>query len=109
MIYPDEKECLSKCPNCGAGVGEIHWHGGEWGEGSPFQSATCEKCGCEFREHYKYDITIYNEDECKQTDGKYQCGSCERYFDELIDNECPHCGSGNWVEGCIDESKSPEN
>lgn len=33
----------------------------------------------------------------------YQCGSCEQFFaapDE--NNECPHCGSGNWVKGPID-------
>ena len=34
---------------------------------------------------------------------KYQCGSCEQEFDRLKDNECPNCGSGNWVVGCIDE------
>ena len=36
-------------------------------------------------------------------EGKYQCGSCEYYFDEPVDNCCPHCGSGDYVEGCIDE------
>lgn len=34
---------------------------------------------------------------------KYQCGSCEKFFDESKDGHCPHCGSGNFVKGCIDE------
>jgi len=37
------------------------------------------------------------------TDGKYQCCSCECFFDEPDDGYCPFCGSGNFVEGCIDE------
>ena len=39
------------------------------------------------------------------TDGKYQCGSCECYFDKPDDGDCPFCGSGNFVEGDIDEPK----
>jgi len=38
------------------------------------------------------------------TDGKYQCCSCECFFDEPDDGDCPFCGSGNFVEGCIDDS-----
>lgn len=39
------------------------------------------------------------------TDGEYQCGSCEQYFDEPDeDGCCPHCGSSNFVKGCVDES-----
>jgi hypothetical protein len=34
---------------------------------------------------------------------KYQCGSCEREFNKLEDGSCPYCGSGNWVEGNIDD------
>jgi rubrerythrin len=33
----------------------------------------------------------------------YQCGSCENEFEDLKMGKCPHCGSGNWVEGNIDE------
>jgi rRNA maturation endonuclease Nob1 len=33
----------------------------------------------------------------------YQCGSCERIFNKLFNEECPYCGSGNWVEGYIDD------
>jgi len=40
--------------------------------------------------------------------GKYQCGSCEQFFDELENGSCPHCGSGNFVEGCIDGPEPPE-
>ncbi len=36
--------------------------------------------------------------------GKFQCGSCEQFFDESKDGHCPFCGSGNYVRGCIDES-----
>lgn len=41
--------------------------------------------------------------------GDCQCGSCEQTFDEvdLDDGSCPHCGSGNWVRGCIDEPEPP--
>jgi hypothetical protein len=37
------------------------------------------------------------------TDNKYHCGSCENYFAEPDDGDCPYCGGGNFVEGCIDE------
>jgi len=38
------------------------------------------------------------------TQGKYNCGSCECYFDlDDMEAECPYCGSGNFVEGEIDE------
>jgi hypothetical protein len=43
------------------------------------------------------------------TNGKYQCGSCEDFFDELRKNSCPYCGSGNFVEGCIDEPAPKES
>jgi len=33
----------------------------------------------------------------------YQCGSCEREFKKLKDDACPHCGSGNFAEGHIDD------
>ncbi len=39
-------------------------------------------------------------------DKVYQCGSCEREFSQLEledDDLCPYCGSGNYVEGCIDD------
>lgn len=36
-------------------------------------------------------------------DGDYQCGSCESFFNAPNDDDqCPHCFSGNWVEGSID-------
>jgi hypothetical protein len=38
------------------------------------------------------------------TDNKYHCGSCENYFAEPDDGDCPYCGGGNFVEGCIDDS-----
>ena len=35
-----------------------------------------------------------------------QCCSCEKYFIAYNENEtdCPHCCSGNWVYGCIDDA-----
>jgi len=37
----------------------------------------------------------------------YQCGSCEQEFHEPnSEKQCPHCGSGNWVEGHIDDPLS---
>jgi len=36
-----------------------------------------------------------------------QCGSCENVFHELklVNGDCPHCGSGNWVKGYIDDDR----
>ena len=35
----------------------------------------------------------------------YQCCSCEAFFNiPNDDDQCPHCFSGNWVEGAIDDS-----
>lgn len=42
------------------------------------------------------------------TDGKYLCNSCECYFDELDDEDCPYCGSGNFVESSIEEPEPKE-
>ncbi len=39
--------------------------------------------------------------------GKYQCGSCEQMFDKPTDGSCPNCGSGNFIEGYIDEPTKP--
>lgn len=37
-------------------------------------------------------------------EGDYQCGSCEQFFDHTDDvGDCPHCSSGNIVEGSIDD------
>ena len=34
----------------------------------------------------------------------HQCGSCEEIFSKpTADGNCPHCKSGNWVNGYIDE------
>jgi Zn finger protein HypA/HybF involved in hydrogenase expression len=44
-------------------------------------------------------------DSIQQLDNLCQCGSCEKTFkkSQLKENSCPHCGSGNWVYGYIDE------
>jgi rRNA maturation endonuclease Nob1 len=43
-------------------------------------------------------------------DGFYQCGSCDEFFEEPTPmGNCPNCGSGNWVRGCIDEPEPIEN
>jgi hypothetical protein len=33
------------------------------------------------------------------TEGKYHCGSCDCYFDEPDDGDCPFCGSRKVAEG----------
>ena len=39
----------------------------------------------------------------------YQCGSCEQFFAAPDkEGECPHCGSGNWFKGTIDEPEPEE-
>ena len=36
-----------------------------------------------------------------------QCGSCDGVFIDLtVDKTCPYCGSGNWVNGFIDEPQT---
>ena len=46
-------------------------------------------------------------------DRECQCGTCEQFFLESElegeDRSCPHCGSGNWVYGCIDEPEEKED
>lgn len=49
--------------------------------------------------------------EKKRTEKKVcQCCSCEHIFIEadLDDGSCPHCLSGNWVRGYIDEPEPKE-
>lgn len=52
-------------------------------------------------------------DSHKADDGKYQCCTCEHYFD-IPDKDsddipyCPYCGSYHYVKGCIDEPEPIE-
>ena len=48
----------------------------------------------------KYAVIVECED-C--TVGQWQCASCECYFNKTDQGDCPYCGSGNFVKGCIDE------
>jgi len=34
-----------------------------------------------------------------------QCGTCEKVFKKLKNNECPFCKSGNWIYGFLDDEK----
>jgi len=46
-------------------------------------------------------------DDCYDKRNKIaHCGSCEKYFVDHKDGDmdCPHCGSANWVHGCIDDA-----
>jgi hypothetical protein len=54
---PKIKKCCGKCPKCGVGETDIDWSIFTIDE-FPTQSATCQKCGCEFTEVYRYDHTI---------------------------------------------------
>lgn len=87
---------LNCCDNCGEiDLSEnLHWIEGEdYREDVNCQSllasgmvALCHKC---------YDV---------MNTRIAQCGSCENYF--IVHKEgmdCVHCGSCNWVYGCIDE------
>lgn len=51
------KKCCGKCPKCGASGNDIEWSN-MTADDFPTQSATCQKCGCEFTEVYKYNHTI---------------------------------------------------
>jgi len=50
----DNKKCFNHCPKCGATETDINWHCHDWGDITAWQGATCNKCGCEFKEVYEY-------------------------------------------------------
>jgi len=53
----NEKQCLNHCPKCNATDPDIEWGDKEYGYDDIWQSATCKKCSCEFREVYRYAFT----------------------------------------------------
>lgn len=75
----------------------------------PETMTVCKKCGSEWNNEGDITLDTRNffseeENESLGRNPRYQCGSCEKTFFNLTkDNECPHCESGNWVEGSIDE------
>ncbi len=73
----------------------------------------CLHCGAEWNENFELvGITDIERPDppWPNLDGKYQCCTCEKFFDILPeDKTCPHCGSGNWVEGCIDDEEDDVN
>jgi len=65
-------------------------------------SIECETCDCVLIDLNESQKVCIEFNECFA-----QCGTCERTFttvtNEKGDTECPHCGSGNWVFGYIDD------
>ena len=55
---PIPKKCFNHCPKCDATDPNIEWGEKEWGCDQAWQSATCNKCNCEFTETYDY---VYSE------------------------------------------------
>ena len=51
------KSCFNHCPKCGAGEDCIDWGDKDWFDNHAYQRAECKKCGCEFKEYYKYTDT----------------------------------------------------
>ncbi len=64
---PVSKECENECPHCGAGIDDIHWGGWKTGE-VVYQEGECTKCGCYFKEYYKYSDTEYDKEEMEKKD-----------------------------------------
>jgi len=50
------RRCENCCPECGATDSDIEWGKYEF-DAAPWQYAVCKKCGCEFREIYRYSAT----------------------------------------------------
>lgn len=63
---------------------------------------------CTEKEFYPY--IEWTDEEQGILNSKYQCCTCESFFDKPSwgnspeDKICPHCGSGNYVKVCIDNS-----
>ena len=57
---PEPKKCFNHCPKCDATDPDIEWGDKEWLDNQAYQSATCKKCGCEFKEYYTYSDTEIN-------------------------------------------------
>jgi hypothetical protein len=52
MSDKDVKVCFNHCPKCYSD--NIDWGEKDYGDDEMWQSATCNKCGTEFREVYQY-------------------------------------------------------
>lgn len=68
----------------------------------------CGVVGCDKEADHYYDFTPDTQGDGvnEAHDDIYQCGSCEKTFkkSELVNGSCPHCDSGNWTDGYIDET-----
>ena len=54
---PKSKKCFNHCPKCDATDPDIEWGEKDWLDKAAYQSGTCKKCGCEFKEYYEYTDT----------------------------------------------------
>jgi hypothetical protein len=59
MAKEKSKKCFNVCPNCGAADHNIEWGEKEWFDTQAEQTATCLKCGQEFKEVYAYTQTVW--------------------------------------------------
>jgi hypothetical protein len=57
MVEHKSKVCFNHCPKCDATDPDIKWGEKDWFDNQAYQSATCLKCGCEFKEYYTYTDT----------------------------------------------------
>jgi len=52
-------KCENHCPKCNSE--DIDWADKDWFDDGAYQKATCNECGCEFKEYYKYSNTEIEE------------------------------------------------
>lgn len=61
----NKKKCFAICPGCGYDGYEddydIEWRDTCWCGRTATQEAKCQKCGCEFTEHYVYSFSVIKE------------------------------------------------
>ncbi len=90
------KKCENHCPDCGATDPDIEWGDKEWFDDGAYQTATCKKCNCEFKEYYKYSETEYEIEMTRKRWGEMtnedriiwlsECGMTEKEADEIVCN-----------------------
>lgn len=57
MAKEKSKKCFNHCPDCDATDPDINWGIMEADGNEAWMGAICKKCGCEFKEYYKYTET----------------------------------------------------
>jgi len=98
MVFedPTSKKCPSHCPNCDAGDDDIEWGLFVFDEAS-YQPATCNKCGCEFKEYYQYSDTEFDVGAVPRIPCKTPLNQFYNFIDEVPDGrvstseDCTKC------------------